>query len=118
MSELFVGFVIGLVVGGVLAWLAREETLRLVKSELKEARKQEAIATDRLVHAWHAEAKIPPRPQEALLPPEPLPATLQAELDVWEDQEHRAMLEAQMRSMLRAGKDPVRILLELDNVHP
>lgn len=118
MLDLLAAWGLGLVLGGTLAWLARRDTIRALEEQVTWLRTQEALATDRLVHAWKEGATIPPRPPEPVPPPEPLPAVLQDELDQWEDSEHRVMLEAQMRAGLHAGKDTTRILLELDNSHP
>lgn len=111
-------FLAGFGAGALVFWLARTELVRVLRAELVTARKAEALATDRLVHAWQEGATIPPRPPDEIPPPDPLPGALQDELNQWEDPEHRVMLEAQMREGLRRGKDPVRILLELDNTHP
>lgn len=118
MTPDLASFGIGFGAGALVFWLARAELVRVLRGELAEARKAEAVATDRLVHAWKEGATIAPRPPDAVPPLEPLPAALQEELDQWEDAEHRVMLEAQMREGLRRGKDAVRILLELDNTHP
>lgn len=113
-----VGHAVGLVLGATAAWLARRDTIRALEEQVTWLRTQEAIATDRLVHAWKEGATVPPRPAEEIPPPDPLPSVLQEELDQWEDQQHRVELELQMRAGLHAGKDPVRILMELDNSHP
>lgn len=113
-----IGLVAGLLIGGALLWLSRSETVRVLTTQLEQARDAERVATDRLVHAWREGATIPPRPAEEAPPPDPLPETLQAELDQWEDPEHRAMLERKMRTLLQAGRDPVAVLMELDNLHP
>lgn len=113
------GAVIGLLVGSLIGWYAREEVVRELKIRCAYLTKQEQVATDRLVHAWHEKATIQPRPTDEPLPaPDPLPETLQDEVDQYEDPEARATIEAFIRSGLQKGKDPVRILLELDNIHP
>jgi hypothetical protein len=111
-------FLVGLFLGAALLWWARGETIRVLREQLKQAREAEVVATDRLVNAWKEGEKVLPRPEEAPPPPEPLPADLQAELDQWEDVEHRVMLEAAMRDGMRRGLSTVAILLELDNMHP
>lgn len=113
-----VSFLVGLVAGFAIAYLARRETIDVLLAQLGQARGAEALATDRLVHAWQEGARIPPRPAPEPEPVQPLPEILQKELDDWEDPEHRAMLEATMRAGLQKGQDPVRILMELDNLHP
>lgn len=112
------GFCAGLLVGGALLWLARSETVRVLDAQLEQARTAERVATDRLVHAWREGATVPPRPVEAAPPPEPLPSELQAELDQWEEPEHKAMLERKMRELIQAGRSTVAVLMELDNLHP
>lgn len=118
MTPDIVSFLIGLLAGAVILWLARSETIRVLRDQLHQAREAEVVATDRLVNAWKEGERVLPRPVELPPPPDPLPPELQAELDQWEDGEHRVMLEAQMRDGIRRGLGTVAILLELDNLHP
>ena len=109
---------IGAALGALAAWLARADTIGVLRAELERARKAEEVATDRLVHAWKEGAVVPPRPSEPAPPPDPLPGPLLEEINQWEDGEHRAMLEAHFRQEMARGKSVPAILLELDNVHP
>lgn len=109
---------VGLLLGAGLAGLAAWFVVRQLRSAVEWHRKQEQVATDRLVHAWKDGATIPPRPSEPIPPPEPLPSVLQEEIDQWEDGENRSMLEARMRAGLHAGLSPTAILLQLDDLHP
>lgn len=115
------GLVVYLVVAALSAlasWLAREETVRLLKREVERAQKAEAVATDRLVHAWREGAVVPARPSPPLPPQDPLPGPLAEEVAAWEDPEHRHVLAERMRFELAKGKSIPTILLELDNEHP
>jgi len=117
MTPDIVSFLIGLTTGGLVLWLAHRETATVLIEQLHRAQVAEAEATDRLVHAWREGATIPPRPQP-IPPVQPLPPDLQVELDQWEDQEHKVMLEAQMRAGMARGLSSTAVLLELDNLHP
>jgi hypothetical protein len=119
MTPTLVALVIGLVVGGALAWLARGDTIARLERQVEWHREQEIVATDRLLHAWREDKiVVPARPVEATPPPQPLPAALQEEVDQWENPETRAAIDEKIRGMLRRGWAPTRILLELDNHHP
>lgn len=114
-----IGFVVGVAAGFVVCRQGFGQTVRVLSDHLKWAREQEAIATDRLVHAWREDnATIAPRPPEPVPPPEPLPRVLQEEVDGWETPETRAVVEEKIRGMMRRGFNSTRILLELDNHHP
>lgn len=118
MIELVIAWLLGIGIGALLAWWAQRPVIVLLEQQLAQSKKAEETATDRLVHAWREGATIPPRPSPPPPPLEPLPPELQQELNDWEDGEHRAILEAQMRAGLAQGKSSVAILLELDNRHP
>jgi hypothetical protein len=122
MSDLIAGaviFALGAAFGAAAAWLARADTIAILREQLQQARHAEEVATDRLVHAWKAGATVAPRPLERAIPkPEPLPEPLQSEIDQWEDPETRVMLEARFREGLMIGKSVPSLLLELDNHHP
>lgn len=109
---------VALALGAAAGWLARGDTVAVLRQQLHQAREAEAIATDRLVHAWKEGATIAPRPLEEIPPPQPLPAELQAELAQWEDSEHRIALEQRMRAGMQKGLSTTAILLDLDNLHP
>ena len=113
-----VAFLTGLIAGGSVAWLARGDTVRVLTAQLRESRLAEALATDRLVHAWKDGAHVPPRPVEPGPPPQPLPKDLQDYVNQWEDPEHRAEEEAKIRAMQARGLSSVAILMQLDNQHP
>lgn len=106
--------------GGAIAAAFRGETIAVLREQLKIAREAEAVATDRLVHAWREDKSItiPPRPAEPVPPPDPLPSDLQAEVDQWESPESRLIVEQKIRVMLARGLAPPAILLALDNEHP
>ena len=117
--ELLIAYGVGGVLGSALAWFSRGETIRFLREQLEGARAAEALATDRLVHAWKDGAQIPPRPGEKpAVPLQPLPADLKAHVEQWDDAEHRAMLESDIRAMLGRGLSPVAVLMALDNQHP
>lgn len=118
MIEILVAVVAGLAAGAVLAWLAARAVIAQLEGAVDWHRKQEQVATDRLVHAWKDGAVVPPRPADPTPAPDPLPEELQTELDQWDDPEHRAMLEARMRDGLQRGRGVTAILMELDNLHP
>lgn len=105
-------------VGVMFGWLMQRGSISVLREQLHDARQAEALATDRLLHAWKDGATIPPRPVELPPPPGPLPAELLEEINQWEDPEHRAMLEARFRAELATGKGVPAILLALDNEHP
>lgn len=111
-------FLTGLIVGGSVAWLARGDTIKALREHVKEARTAEALATDRLVHAWREGAQIPPRPTEPGPPPQPLPRDLADHIAQWDDPEHRAEQEAQIRALLATGRTPAAVLMHLENQHP
>lgn len=118
MTDILLAVGVGLLVGVGLAGLAAWLVIRQLNAAVEWHRKQEQVATDRLVHAWKDGATIPPRPSEPVPSPEPLPSVLQEELDQWEDGEHRTALEAHMRRGLHEGLGTTAILLGLDNLHP
>ena len=117
MNELIAGLV-GLALGALAAWLARADTIGVLKGQLEQARKAEEVATDRLVHAAREGAVVPPRPTPPTPPVQPLPKILLDELRQWEDPEHRIELEGQMRNLMARGMDATAVLLTLDNQHP
>jgi hypothetical protein len=116
--ELLLAFGLGLLLGSVVAGLARGETVKFLREQLAQARKAEELATDRLVHAWKDGAQIPPRPSEPAPPPVVLPKDLQDYVAQWEDPEHRAEQEAQVRELLGTGRSPMAVLQYLEDQHP
>lgn len=120
MSDLagLAAFVTGLIVGGSIAWLARGDTVRTLREHIRESRIAEALATDRLVHAWKEGAQIAPRPTPAAPPLQPLPKDLADHVNQWDDPEHKAMLEADIRARQARGLSSTAILMALDNEHP
>lgn len=83
------------------AWLAeRRDTV--LRRELREAH-------DRLYGAWQAGAQIPPRSDEAVPAPEPLPAELQPLIDQWSSPDVRSGVEDRIRRMLARQMAPSEI---------
>lgn len=72
---------------------------------------------DRLYTAWKEGAVIPPAPEPPEPPLEPL-ATISRELAAWvqqwEGEEAQAAWEKRIRRLLRSGRTPASILLELE----
>ena len=117
MNELIAGLV-GAALGALAAWLARADTITVLKEQLEQARRAEEIATDRLVHAARDGAVVAPRPTPPIPPLQPLPKVLLDELRQWEDVEHRVELEGQMRNLMARGMNATAVLLALDDQHP
>lgn len=117
MTELAYAIIVG-IIGYLLGSLQHRGTLKVLREQVQYFRHESTEATERLIHAWKDDAKIPPRPIAPPPPLDPLPQPLLDELAQWEDAEHRATIEAAMRLGLARGKGIPAILLELDNHHP
>lgn len=102
---------LGLVAGAGGTWWVQRNELRYLRAELR-------IAQDRLVHAWHQQAIIPPRPTE-VKPVEALPQELQHFVDDWESPESRAAMETRLRSLyFDQGLGIPAIIRQMENDHP
>lgn len=109
---LVIVFTAGLLLGGAAVWW-------LQRQELTYLRKENQVATDRLLHAWREEkAVIPPRPQEVRAVPK-LPSELQATVDEWETEESRAVMEQRIRHLhFDRGMGVMAVLKQLEDEHP
>lgn len=104
---------VGLVVGAGAAWYTGRRELGAVVTghrSLVEAlnetvatlRKDLHIAEDRLYHAWHEKAIIPPRPVDQK-PLPPLPIECAEEVAQWESAEVRANVQHRLQELVASG---------------
>ena len=102
---------LGLLAGAAGTWWVQRNELTYLRDELR-------VAQDRLLHAWHKEAIIPPRPQE-IEPVKPLPPELQAVVNDWDSPESRAAMDTKLRRLFfDQGQGIPAILKQLENEHP
>jgi len=102
---------VGLLAGALGTWWVQRTEIRYLRDELR-------VAQDRLLHAWHDKAIIPPRPQE-VKPPEPLPPELMDLVKDFESPEGQAAMEAKLRSMhFGQGRSVGAILRQMEDEHP
>lgn len=113
MTPDFASFLIGLAAGLLIAWLARRDTVLILRGELDRSRTAEQVAADRLLAAWKEGAVVPPRPPAEPIKLLPLPEALQEEVNQWSDPEVRSEVEAKIRKLQDQGLDQASILLKL-----